>query len=161
MSFLCSSAVKPYFFGFILHDIHHAFPRFSFFRSSQSGSFIGTAFDQVLQRPIGTPLPALRFMLDVENKDWSDLDLSWGVPRWNMAAQLVEALGLILRRKVAVASSRQASKRPKGLVVHTLKPSSHRVTCRLSRLRSPYPNSLIHCHKKAKVNMTCSPSDAV
>ena len=33
----------------------------------------------------------LRFMLDVENKDWSDVDLNWGVPRWNMAAQLVEA----------------------------------------------------------------------
>ncbi|CAE7303468.1 unnamed protein product [Symbiodinium natans] len=31
------------------------------------------------------------FMLDVENKDWSDLDLSWSVPRWNMASQLVEA----------------------------------------------------------------------
>lgn len=33
----------------------------------------------------------LRFMLDVENKDWSDVDLNWGVPRWNMSAQLVEA----------------------------------------------------------------------
>ncbi|CAE7253675.1 ODA11 [Symbiodinium microadriaticum] len=32
------------------------------------------------------------FMLDVENKDWSDLDLSWSVPRWNMASQLVEAI---------------------------------------------------------------------
>ena len=30
-------------------------------------------------------------MLDVENKDWSDVDLNWGVPRWNMSAQLVEA----------------------------------------------------------------------
>ena len=27
-------------------------------------------------------------MLDVENKDWSDLDLNWGVPRWNMSMQL-------------------------------------------------------------------------
>ncbi|CAL1157217.1 unnamed protein product [Cladocopium goreaui] len=32
------------------------------------------------------------FMLDVENKDWSDVDLNWGVPRWNMSAQLVEAI---------------------------------------------------------------------
>eukprot|EP00930_Biecheleria_cincta_P103951 TRINITY_DN9605_c0_g4_i1.p1 TRINITY_DN9605_c0_g4~~TRINITY_DN9605_c0_g4_i1.p1 ORF type:complete len:4232 (-),score=759.91 TRINITY_DN9605_c0_g4_i1:457-13152(-) len=32
------------------------------------------------------------FMLDIENKDWSDLDLCWSVPRWNMAAQLVEAI---------------------------------------------------------------------
>eukprot|EP00931_Biecheleriopsis_adriatica_P101533 TRINITY_DN7664_c0_g1_i1.p1 TRINITY_DN7664_c0_g1~~TRINITY_DN7664_c0_g1_i1.p1 ORF type:complete len:4295 (+),score=1011.97 TRINITY_DN7664_c0_g1_i1:399-12887(+) len=32
------------------------------------------------------------FMLDVENKDWSDLDLCWSVPRWNMAVQLVEAI---------------------------------------------------------------------
>ncbi|CAK9103509.1 Dynein alpha chain [Durusdinium trenchii] len=32
------------------------------------------------------------FMLDVENKDWSDVDLNWSVPRWNMAVQLVEAI---------------------------------------------------------------------
>ncbi|CAK0791281.1 unnamed protein product [Prorocentrum cordatum] len=32
------------------------------------------------------------FMLDVENKDWSDLDLLWGVPRWNCSLQLVEAI---------------------------------------------------------------------
>jgi dynein heavy chain len=32
------------------------------------------------------------FMLDIENKDWSDVDLSWGVPRWNCAIQLVEAI---------------------------------------------------------------------
>lgn len=32
------------------------------------------------------------FMLDVDNKDWSDLDLGWGAPRWNMAVQLVEAI---------------------------------------------------------------------
>jgi len=32
------------------------------------------------------------FMLDVENKDWSDVDLSWGMPRWNCAMQLVEAI---------------------------------------------------------------------
>jgi dynein heavy chain len=32
------------------------------------------------------------FMLDVENKDWSDVDLSWGVPRWNCSMQLVEAI---------------------------------------------------------------------
>ncbi|CAK0896865.1 unnamed protein product [Prorocentrum cordatum] len=31
-------------------------------------------------------------MLDVENKDWMDLDLQWSVPRWNMAVQLVEAI---------------------------------------------------------------------
>ena len=38
------------------------------------------------------PCPSISgFMLDVENKDWSDVDLNWGVPRWNMAAQLVEA----------------------------------------------------------------------
>ena len=32
------------------------------------------------------------FMLDVENKDWSDLDMPWGVPRWNCNAQVVEAI---------------------------------------------------------------------
>jgi dynein heavy chain len=32
------------------------------------------------------------FMLDVENKDWSDVDLAWGVPRWNCSLQLVEAI---------------------------------------------------------------------
>mmetsp|Transcript_146756 Transcript_146756/g.471049 ORF Transcript_146756/g.471049 Transcript_146756/m.471049 type:complete len:4209 (+) Transcript_146756:103-12729(+) len=32
------------------------------------------------------------FMLDVENKDWSDVDLSWGIPRWNCCLQLVEAI---------------------------------------------------------------------
>jgi len=32
------------------------------------------------------------FMLDVENKDWNDLDLLWGVPRWNCSLQLVEAI---------------------------------------------------------------------
>ncbi|CAE8608619.1 unnamed protein product [Polarella glacialis] len=32
------------------------------------------------------------FMLDIENKDWSDLDLSFSVPRWNMASHLVEAI---------------------------------------------------------------------
>jgi len=31
-------------------------------------------------------------MLDVENKDWSDVDLPWGVPRWNASLQLVEAI---------------------------------------------------------------------
>merc|ERR1719428_370989 len=32
------------------------------------------------------------FMLDVENKDWSDIDMAWGVSRWNMSLQLVEAI---------------------------------------------------------------------
>lgn len=32
------------------------------------------------------------FCLDIEQKDWSDVDLSWGVPRWNCALQLVEAI---------------------------------------------------------------------
>ena len=32
------------------------------------------------------------YMLDVENKDWTDLDLSWGFKRWNHACQLVEAI---------------------------------------------------------------------
>ena len=31
-------------------------------------------------------------MLDVENKDWSDLDMPWGVSRWNCNAQVVEAI---------------------------------------------------------------------
>ncbi|CAJ1331853.1 unnamed protein product [Effrenium voratum] len=48
-----------------------------------------TQFNDLLP---GGFLAGSRFMLDVENKDWSDLDLSWGVPRWNMAAQLVEAI---------------------------------------------------------------------
>lgn len=32
------------------------------------------------------------FMLDVENKDWTDVDMSWSVPRWNHCMQLVEAI---------------------------------------------------------------------
>jgi len=32
------------------------------------------------------------FMLDIENKDWSDVDLSWSVPRWNCSLQVVEAI---------------------------------------------------------------------
>ncbi|CAD7974700.1 unnamed protein product [Amoebophrya sp. A25] len=32
------------------------------------------------------------FMLDVENKDWTDMDLNWSVPRWNHCMQLVEAI---------------------------------------------------------------------
>ena len=32
------------------------------------------------------------FMLDMTNKDWSDLDLSWSVPRWNLSMQLVRGL---------------------------------------------------------------------
>jgi len=32
------------------------------------------------------------FLLDVENKDWSDIDLSWSVPRWNHSMQLAEAI---------------------------------------------------------------------
>lgn len=32
------------------------------------------------------------FYLDVENKDWTDLDLNWSVPRWNHNMQLVEAI---------------------------------------------------------------------
>jgi dynein heavy chain len=32
------------------------------------------------------------FMLDVDNKDWSDLDLGWSTPRWNMSCQYVEAI---------------------------------------------------------------------
>lgn len=32
------------------------------------------------------------FQLDIENKDWSDVDLAWGVPRWNCCLQLVVAI---------------------------------------------------------------------
>ncbi|CAE8644450.1 unnamed protein product [Polarella glacialis] len=32
------------------------------------------------------------FMLDIENKDWSDVDLSWSVPRWNCSLQVVGAI---------------------------------------------------------------------
>ena len=32
------------------------------------------------------------YLLDVENKDWADLDMPWNVPRWNLSAQVVEAI---------------------------------------------------------------------
>jgi hypothetical protein len=32
------------------------------------------------------------FVLDVETKDWSDLDLSWSSPRWNFSMTLVRGL---------------------------------------------------------------------
>ena len=41
-----------------------------------------------------TPILMLEF-LGFESsplQDWSDMDLSWGVPRWNCSLQLVEAI---------------------------------------------------------------------
>jgi dynein heavy chain len=32
------------------------------------------------------------FVLDIKKKDWSDLDLSWSVPRWNLSMVLIHAL---------------------------------------------------------------------
>ena len=32
------------------------------------------------------------YLLDVENKDWADLDMPWNVPRWNLSVQVVEAI---------------------------------------------------------------------
>ncbi len=31
-------------------------------------------------------------ILEIENKDWTDLDLNWSAPRWNHSMQLVEAI---------------------------------------------------------------------
>ena len=48
--------------------------------------------DLELARAARARFPNLTFMLDVENKDWSDLDMPWGAPRWNCNAQVVEAI---------------------------------------------------------------------